>query len=263
MVNDALAFFKSMSLTMPSSRVYAFVDDIVFNSVGVVCRHLPLDVRWIIRLNDYTGMTREAMEKAGIFGKFLSAKTDALMWAFNQGESSVMYLDCDIFFLEPIRLTGYSDQKLILSPHMIKKNDEQLYGRFNGGVFGATSAKVVESWIKHSSRSRFFDQACLEDVATEFEPHLMHAGQNMAWWRIFQGEQKPAELVSQFTWKDGRVFYQKNQVEFIHTHLGYTTGFIGSFNQLMKIVLSKAAHPLLNMYLEFCRSPKGNPALLV
>lgn len=67
-----------------------------------------------------------------------------------------------------IHSSSSSSSLIAVSPHRIRKADERLWGRYNGGCFGTNDPMALFSWKKHTETSRFFDQASIEDVVRDW-----------------------------------------------------------------------------------------------
>lgn len=232
-MKDLLALVVSMSVNMGGSRLYILADTTTKRFIENDIFPLNLDIRWKISLDKYTGKRRGDMEKDGLWSDFQMEKTNSMLWAFEEGETDVMFLDADIFVLQEIQFDDYKDEEVILSPHSIRKSDEDKYGIYNGGVFWTNRKETIQTWRDHFKGSRFYDQACLEDVARIHTTYKAHDGQNMSWWRIFQGNESPNALVSKFSITNGDIYYRGKKIEFIHTHLYDMKGTVGAFNKLM------------------------------
>lgn len=229
-MKDLLALVNSMSLNMPGSRLYVLCDSASKEYIENDNFPINIDIQWKISLDKYTGKRRKDMEKEGLWSDFQMEKTNSLLWAFDEGEHDVMFLDADIFIISPIVCENYKDEDVVLSPHNIRKSDEAMYGKYNGGVFWTKNRDAIYTWRDHFKGSRYYDQACLEDVARIHSTYEMHDGQNMSWWRIGQGEKPVEELVKGFERNRNDILYNKNKIQFIHTHLLNNKS---SFNVLM------------------------------
>ena len=232
-MKDLRALVNSMSLNMPGSRLYVLSDLETKKFIEADNFPLKIDIRWKVSLNDYTNKNRDKMVKEGIWSDFQMEKTNSLLWAFDEGETDVMFLDADLFILQDIVFENYDGEDVVLSPHYIRKHDEDKFGRFNGGVFWTKNKETIQTWRDNFEGSRYYDQACLEDVKNAHSTCELHSGHNMSWWRVFQGDEHPNEIVKRFTIKDGKAYYENNPLRFIHTHLFDSTGVIGPFNKLM------------------------------
>jgi len=232
-LRDLKALLASLSSTTPGARIYILADSETAAKATQLPLQLSLDIRWNICLDKYSNLNRTEMEGLNLWGDFQMMKANAMLYALNAGEPDVMFLDADIFILSPIKLSNYRGQVASLSRHHIMDKKEKTYGRFNGGTFWAATREVVQFWVSRYPYSRYYDQACLEDVGLKFNCHLMHEAQNVSPFRIFEANENPQLLIEQFTIEGGQVLYKGIPLEFIHTHLHLKTGIFGAFNSLM------------------------------
>jgi hypothetical protein len=180
-------------------------------------------------LNEYTGLNRRAMESRqdargrSLFAKFTEEKTGLMEWALENHEGTgVLFCDADICHMGP--LPEIPDGiELALSPHMIRKSDTDRYGIYNAGFLWFRSKQVAVRWRELCATSRFFEQACLENLALEYKLYEFPVQVNYGWWRLWQGEQ-PATLL-QAEWGIRRIgesssgiVVQKLPLLSIHTH---------------------------------------------
>jgi hypothetical protein len=240
-LRDVQALLASLSKWMPGSRVYIFSDSYTATKAFDIPFQISLDIKWNICLDPYSEFNRQQMEAAGIWSDFQLMKPKSMLYALNNGERDVMFLDADIFLLRDIKLDGYSGQKSSLSKHHILPKMEQMYGVFNGGVLWSKSEDVVHYWMERFPFSRYYDQACLEDVFSRYECHVMHEAQNISPYRIYRAKENPALLLDAFTIESGRLQFKDKPVQFVHTHLYETQGIFGAFNQLLLDLTSREA----------------------
>jgi len=85
---------------------------------------------------------------------------------------------------------------------------------------------AVLLWEKACATSRFFEQAALEDVATAFSHslYLFPVTQNYGWWRLWQGQESPRDLLRKW-WLDMRpmtagITINGVTLGSVHTHFG-------------------------------------------
>jgi hypothetical protein len=172
-----------------------------------------------VELDAYSAETRASMEAARgrrfatLWDDFMALKTDALRWALTAAalpgsdESpgaphGAWFVDCDLCFLAPPpaappaagSATGVAAPPIVaLSPHDMDAGGEAAFGAFNAGVVWAADARVADWWLAAMPRSRFYDQAALEEVASEARaaggdgavallPHALNFGA----WRVFR-----------------------------------------------------------------------------
>lgn len=115
-------------------------------------------------------------------------------------EESVFFFDSDICFTGP--LPPSPNAKIGVSPHMIKLIDEERYGKFNAGFLWTSDKRVPTIWREASKSSRFYDQAALEDVITNFkheEIHCFPIQNNYGWWRMYQSSESSMSLQKQWS----------------------------------------------------------------
>ena len=156
-------------------------------------------------LNAYTGLNRRAMEGRrdirgkSAFAEFTEEKTVLMEWALaaSSGSNGVLFCDADICHLGP--LPDIPDgTELALSPHMIRKSDTDRYGIYNAGFLWFNRQEVAVKWRELCATSRFFEQACLEELAVEYKLYEFPVQVNYGWWRLWQGSQAPANLQAEW-----------------------------------------------------------------
>jgi SAM-dependent methyltransferase len=218
---DLQALLASLSMHMPGSRIYVFADSYVANHYDQMPFDLRLDIKWNICLDPYSNLNRGIMEKTGIWSDFQMMKGKVINYALSRKESDVMFLDADIFLTAPIVLSGYSDQVAAVSRHHIMKDLEDQYGIYNGGVLWARRKEVVDFWMSRFSSSRYYDQACLEDVFERFDCLVMGEHQNISPYRLFDAQENYKLIMKKFSYRDNALYFKSKAVEFIHTHLSW------------------------------------------
>jgi hypothetical protein len=180
-------------------------------------------------LNAYTGLNRRAMEARrdikgkSVFAAFTEEKTTLMEWALTLSGEGVLFCDADICHLGPLPEIPEGTE-LALSPHMIRKHDTDLYGIYNAGFLWFSETAVAARWRELCATSRFFEQACLEELAAEYKLYQFPIQVNYGWWRLWQGTQPPVTL--QGEWSIQRtegycgIAVQKLPLLSIHTHWG-------------------------------------------
>lgn len=181
-------------------------------------------------LNDYTGLDRRIMESRRdirgktVFAQFTEEKTTLMEWALLLSGSGVLFCDADICHLGPLPEIP-DGTELALSPHMIRKSDTDRFGIYNAGFLWFKSPEVAVKWRELCATSRFFEQACLEELAVDYKVHEFPVQVNYGWWRLWQGNQSPLAL--QADWSIHRmgettsgIAVQKLPLLSIHTHWG-------------------------------------------
>lgn len=197
---------------------------------------LPQKSIFVPSLDKHGPIARSTMERRrGVF--FPTAHADFMMEKANimeyalcveqlQAEQSpdggathaplIVFLDCDICTLAPWPAAPASCN-LLLSPHSIRRQDEAMWGVFNGGVVGVRQADALFQWRKYTMKSRFHDQASLEDLDEHFTKRRHLAASrgsstagasevcyfgdhvNFGFWRMFQQEASPHHTAGENT----------------------------------------------------------------
>ena len=89
--------------------------------------------------------------------------------------------------------------KLALSPHEIRPQDEVKFGHFNAGFLWTSDPQMPELWRQASKRSRYYDQAALEELNDKFPTYIFPSTINYGWWRMYQGVISPDKLQSDWS----------------------------------------------------------------
>tara|TARA_B110001452_G_scaffold265957_1_gene271690 strand:+ start:3880 stop:5394 length:1515 start_codon:yes stop_codon:yes gene_type:complete len=170
-----------------------------------------------VALDKYTGLNRQMMEQMNIIKEFWNNKADIMSYAL-QHEKDTMFLDSDVFILNPIICIDNS-KEIGLSPHYVKKSNTDEVGYYNGGCVWTKNKNVPECWKKHTVNSRYVDQASLEDVAKDYVNSMFEFGEeiNFMPWRILLAN-NPNEVVNNINIKDNKLNYKDSPLVFLHTH---------------------------------------------
>jgi len=153
-----------------------------------------------VMLDSYSTLTRAQMERlpsveglSNLFHDFTQEKCSLVEWAYkhipeDKKEQGVLFCDADICWLGSLPCIPKGKQ-LGLSPHMIRKEDEALYGEYNAGFIWTNQSAFSTLWKQACKSSRFFEQAALEvlaDNTSNQELHLFGEEINYGWWRMYQ-----------------------------------------------------------------------------
>jgi hypothetical protein len=138
--------------------------------------------------------------------------------------NGVLFCDADICHLGPLPEIP-NGTELALSPHMIRKSDTDRFGIYNAGFLWFREKAVAVKWRELCATSRFFEQACLEELEVDYKLYQFPVQVNYGWWRLWQGTQSPPVL--QAEWSIHRtgetssgISVSKNPLLSIHTHWG-------------------------------------------
>jgi len=254
---DFVIFVKSLQIWHIDAVLYVYTDTPTQPSLSAIKSTIMIHIR--IALDAYAGLTRSDMEARpgvrydSLFKDYTYEKAEAIKWAFTNPVAltgGVWFNDSDIVHCAPLP-TIPAGTSIALSPHGIRSGDERLYGKYNAGYFWMSSLELLDVWIAAAPRSRFYEQAALEDVAAaagtalyEFPPQV-----NFGWWRMYQGSATPAAIQAAFNINRGDrsagLRYDGAPLQSIHSHMDDRgTGANGAFNKWFEIQTAKlAAHP--------------------
>ncbi len=260
---DFKVFVKSLEAWHPDAHLYIATDTPTAKLLLTVKTKVTLNVR--ITLDRYAGLTRSDMEaRAGhfydsLFKDYTYEKATVLEEALAAHPMGVWFQDADIVHLAPLPAIPI-DASVALSPHDIRPGDERLYGRYNAGYLWIRDPELISVWRAMGGKSRFYEQAALEDVAAAagaslyvFPPQV-----NFGWWRMYQGVEPPASIQAKFGFnrmdKSVGLRYADKPLQSIHTHLyDKSTGANGVFNKWLDATTAKfASHPPLRAFRKTC-----------
>lgn len=226
-------------------------------------RLLHLKVYWQDVLDKYDlRLSRKKMVSGKIWGKFQMEKALSMSVALNS-EVDTLFLDADSFVLGPVILPERAMTKdLGLSPHFIQKAFEAKNGKYNGGLLWTKTKLVPPAWIKATKRSRYFDQAALEELASMFQTFTFGREVNLGWWQLCQREirNNSLGLEEQFEQDfdvddEGYLRIDGERLSTVHTHLLSQTNSCPRFNEVILRLMARA--PALTQQLELLEWAKG------
>lgn len=201
-------------------------------------------------MDSYRGLTRKEMEKMPghlydtLFKDYTYEKANVLDWIFESEpqladtQDGVWFLDADICHLAPLPKVPASST-LALSPHYIQLADEALYGKYNAGFLWLNDPLLVQAWRTLGVKSRFFEQAALEDLASKAGTGLYEfpIQVNFGWWRMFQGRTSYQDVQRQFSVSKSGIHLMGLPIQSFHTHFHQTDSVTGAFNTWLRDIL--------------------------
>lgn len=253
---DFSIFVKSLQTWHADAILYVFTDTPTQPNFAELKTTCTLKIR--VALDDYAGLTRSDMEARpgrrydSLFKDYTYEKAEAIKWAFTDpaAAAGVWFNDSDIVHCAPLPSIPPT-ACVALSPHGIRAGDERLYGKYNAGYFWMASSALMDVWIAAAPRSRFYEQAALEDVAAaagavlyEFPPSV-----NFGWWRMYQGSEPPAAIQARFSINRGDrsigLRFDGVPLQSIHSHMDDRgSGANGTFNKWFEMQSAKlSSHP--------------------
>ena len=240
---DFQIFVKTLEVWHPDAHLYVFTDsDTNLSNIkfkGTIHTKVALDA--------YKGLSRKMMEaKTGrvydsLFKDYTYEKAAVLEWMWelqaDLEKTGAWFMDADITHLAPLPDIP-EDTTIALSPHYIREVDCKLYGKYNAGFFWVKDKSLIKTWRDAAEKSRFFEQAALEDVAIEAKAgkglYEFPIQVNFGWWRMYQSSFTPPEVQTKFTLyrpdKSAGIRYDGKPLQSVHTHWYETGSVTGAFN---------------------------------
>jgi hypothetical protein len=243
-IHDLKIFMDTLKLwntTLPVLYAYT-TSSITLEYPGTLYTKPALDI--------YQNLSRQQMEAkpsqqglSNFFHDFTVEKCSLMEWAIGHHGAGVLFCDADICWFGPLPSIP-EGTILALSRHEIFPRDEKRFGTFNAGFLYMNSLEVVETWLKESLVSDFFEQLSLDVVAKTYPHYSFGSHINYGWWRMFQvesPEQRKADWSIHRTDNTSGLCVKGEQVVCIHTHWKTTDYVTIQFNKwiLKKLTLLK------------------------
>ena len=264
-IRDFGIFLHTLKIWHPSATLFLYTDTPTLPAIQTLILTVPrMKVYIKTVLNAYTGLTRSDMEAQSgfvydtLFKDYTYEKAAVIDWMFaTLGKTDgIWFMDADIAFCAPLPSIP-TGTRLALSPHYIREADCRLYGRYNAGFLWLRDPALVEIWRNAGTRSRFFEQAALEELAEtvgsdgvyEFPPQI-----NFGWWRMYQGVEAPSDIQTKFSIHRGDtsigIRYNNIPLQSIHTHWHENTSVTGAFNRWFLTFLTRISdrHPVAHTF---------------
>jgi len=202
---DLQVFMFTLELyNKPPPQVFLLCDNFIEDKIKQLNKPY---IKTTASLEKYGSVNRQHMERIpGSTYKtrwedFMMEKTTIMDIAFKANNKSVFFMDCDICFMGPLPKVQDETATLALSQHLIRPLDEMRYGVFNAGFLWTSDPKIPELWRQAATRSRYYDQAALEELEKNQKEKTYRFPKqvNYGWWRMFQGPDPHDKLQSEWT----------------------------------------------------------------
>lgn len=235
--NELVGLLLSLSIFHSGAIVYIICDTKTKQIIDTITPQPRLKLICHLELDKYDGMNRQQMENAKIWSEFQMAKARIIELALKSSPDTLL-LDSDII------ITGTIDgidmtKDLGVSPHFMKDEIHKKYGYYNGGMLWTKNKNVPGDWIKYTKRSRYFDQASIENLAMKYKRFEFGENYNIQAWRFYLSPE-PIQPNFQVV-NNNSLEYKGTPLKFIHTH--FHDSRFAEFNEFVINQLQKA-----NMY---------------
>jgi len=214
---ELVGLLLSLSVYHPNEKMFILCDTKTKTIVDNMTPQPRLQITWFVELDKYDGMNRDIMTRKGIWGEFQMAKAIVIKYAL-QDSTDTLFLDSDIVITDTIGDIDFS-KDIGVSPHYIKKEYMDQYGFYNGGMLWTKNKNIPNDWIEFTKKSRYFDQASIEDLAKKYTKFEFGENYNLQCWRLLLSEETPAQIAKNVTCvPNDKLYYKNKPLKFIHTH---------------------------------------------
>lgn len=199
------------------------------------------NIKFFVRLDKYSELNRETMEKQKIWCNFMLEKLSVIDIAFDSGEKDTILLDSDIILLDTINDIDFS-KELGVSPGYIPQDLAKRFGYYNGGFIWinnklGTGKVITNKWREHTNKpsNMFFEQSSITDIAREFSKFEFNELHNIQYYRYHQNSKSN---LNSFTMQDDNryILYNNKIVKSLHLHLNEDNEYVKKWkSQLMLI----------------------------
>jgi hypothetical protein len=218
---EGALFLWSIALVHPGARVYIASNKKTYawyrDTLPGLFQHL--DLRWTFAVDKYdVSMSREEMIDANVWSDFQMEKAYVMEAALVENLDTV-YVDADMLLTSPVVVPTAQDIQLGVSPHYMKPEAGTKWGVYNGGMLWTNQYSVGQAWVKATKKSRYFDQAAIEDLVNEYVTFEFGEEANLGWWRPMHGVGGMPEFIKHvYLNKEGLLAYKNRTVSSIHAH---------------------------------------------
>ena len=232
---ELVGLLLSLSVFHPNERMFILCDTKTKEIIDNMTPQPRLQITWFVELDKYDGMNREIMTKKGIWDEFQMSKAKIIKYAL-QNVSDTLFLDSDIIITDTINDIDIS-KDLGVSPQFITQEHIIKTGYYNGGMLWTKNKDVPNDWIDFTKKSRYFDQASIEDLSKKYSYFEFGENYNLQCWRLMLSVESPQQIANYITSTD-KLYYKKKPLKFVHTH--FLDKRFKQFNNLIIQHLSNA-----------------------
>ena len=232
---ELVGLLLSLSVYHPNEKMFILCDTKTKEIIDNMTPQPKLQIAWFIELDKYDGMNRQIMERKGNWSEFQMSKSNIISHAL-KNVNDTLFLDSDIIITDTINDIDMS-KDLGVSPQFISKSHVDRTGYYNGGMLWTKNKEVPNDWIFFTKKSRYFDQASIEDLAKKYSYFEFGENYNLQCWRVLLSDESPQQISNHITSKD-KLYYKNKPLKFVHTH--FLVKMFEQFNNLIIKHLSNA-----------------------
>lgn len=212
---ELVGLLLSLSVFHPDETIYILCDTKTKGIIDTMTPQPKLQIKWVIELDKYGGMNRQMMDKMGIWSNFQMSKSLVIKYALRT-HPDTLFLDCDIIITHCINGIDMS-KDIGVSPQFISKRYIDETGYYNGGMLWTKNTNVPDDWILFTKKSRYFDQASIEDLVRKYSHFEFGEEYNLQAWRMYLSNEDKQTIANHITSSD-TLYYKNKPLRFIHTH---------------------------------------------
>jgi hypothetical protein len=248
---EAIGMLLSLSLHHPNSVVYGFVDDKTKIHIEKCVPKINLNLRLVSNLEKYKNKNRNQLCDSGEWSQFQMEKANVIDYAL-KSSNDTMFLDSDIFILNKIYVDKNKD--IGVSPHWTTTKITDQYGYYNGGVLWTKNKNTPEDWIEFTKKSRYYDQASIEDLVKKYSHYILGEEANIGYWTVSfpYNSEKPDKLLSYIKDENNNIYYKGKPLQFIHAHIIEYNNKVNNKRDGMALLITRVMNVLkkINRYKE-------------
>jgi hypothetical protein len=216
---DLIGMLFSLSIQHPRVPLYLFVDKETSSFIDTMRPCLNLTLHIEVNMEEWNS-PRSELEKTGRWQTLMLQKMDAMDLAL-ASHDDVCYIDTDVLLLEPILVDKTKD--IGVSAHRILESNHRNFGLYNGGILWTRNGSVPQRWKTLGlTKSRYFEQACIETLVEEFSHFVFGEEYNLGWWKVEESPEPPKKMLEYFQPGSGALrgkpLFKGKPIVFVHTH---------------------------------------------
>jgi hypothetical protein len=236
---ELIGLLLSLSLYHRNETIYIMCDSKTKNEVDNMTPRPRLNIVFCVELDKYDGLNRMSMVQKGIWSEFQMMKANVIKRALEKSKDT-LFLDSDIIIMDIINDVD-DTKELGVSPQIISQKYIDETGYYNGGVLWTKNNNVPDDWLEFTKRSRYFDQASIEDLVKKYDYFEFGENYNLQCWRYYLSDENSDKIGSYITSDRSKgLLYKDKPMKFIHTH--FLDQRFKDFNQIILKQLFEIKH---------------------
>lgn len=213
---ELIGFLLSLSVHHRGAETFIICDSKTKDKIDNMIPKPILNIYIYNELDKYTNYNRNEMVNMGIWDDFQMSKADVITHALKYNKDT-LFLDCDTIILDTLYFET-NDKQLGVSPQYIQQKNVDETGYYNGGMLWTNQKSLPNNWKKFTKKSRYHDQASIEDLVTQYSYFEFGENYNLQTWRFILGLELSDKIQSHINIQNNKLYYKDKPLKFIHTH---------------------------------------------